>query len=202
MRAITRAGTRRARAAGALVAALAAMLAGCSPASPDPDPPTTTHAPARTTTPAATPAPTATIPAPAPSPALPADWTDDGEAGAEAAARYFLDLYAYTVSTQDTAAWVAVSDPECVFCQSVLDGVADDVAASRVARPGPVLVSSVAVSRLDETGFEVEVHLTTGPDMSLYSDGRFEHRADQHTGTITLIADQRDGTWVLEAGGA
>lgn len=49
---------------------------------------------------------------------------DDVE-GAEAAARYFLSLYPYAYNTGDLEEWIALSDPECVFCASVVDRVTE-----------------------------------------------------------------------------
>ncbi|QAY64225.1 hypothetical protein ET495_14510 [Xylanimonas allomyrinae] len=74
---------------------------------------------------AASPAPAASSPAPTPSPtasrvvikpARPAAMDDDGPAGAEAAARYFLELDSYMQATGDTTEWEAMSHQSCEFC--------------------------------------------------------------------------------------
>lgn len=49
--------------------------------------------------------------------------TPGADAAAEAAT-YFFDLYEYSYDSLDSTAFEAMSSPECVFCQSVIDDVA------------------------------------------------------------------------------
>ena len=50
-------------------------------------------------------------------PDKPAEMTKGDEAGAAAAARYYLNAYSYAWNTGDTAPIKAISDEECAFCQ-------------------------------------------------------------------------------------
>lgn len=57
------------------------------------------------------------------------------DAGAEAAARYFVQLYDYVFATRDLVGWEALSADSCEFCTDV----AADV---RAIAPGDVLVQA------------------------------------------------------------
>ena len=50
-------------------------------------------------------------------PERPAEMSKGDEAGAAAAARYYLNAYSYAWNTGDTAPIKAISDEECAFCQ-------------------------------------------------------------------------------------
>ena len=50
-------------------------------------------------------------------PDKPAEMSKGDEAGAAAAARYYLNAYSYAWNTGDTAPIKAISDEECAFCQ-------------------------------------------------------------------------------------
>ena len=50
-------------------------------------------------------------------PEQPEEMSAGGEAGAAAAARYYLNAYSYAWNTGDTAPIKAISDEECAFCQ-------------------------------------------------------------------------------------
>ncbi len=94
---------------------VAAVLGACSGEGGEGAP-----SPTATTTASATVTPS---PTPTPAPSRPAAMARGDVEGAEAAARYFLSLYPYAYSTGDLEEWIALSDPECVFCASVVDDV-------------------------------------------------------------------------------
>ncbi|MBU4335786.1 MAG: hypothetical protein KJ548_04360, partial [Actinobacteria bacterium] len=80
---------------------------------------------------------TPTLPAPMASPARPDEWRGTGEIGAQAAAVWFVrDLYSYVVETNDLTDWQALSEPDCEFCQSVVDDVGKGVQTGTVLRQG------------------------------------------------------------------
>ena len=54
---------------------------------------------------------------------------NDDEAGAQAAAEYFIELYGYASQSQDVETFTNFCDPESVFCSSVVDAVSADIAA-------------------------------------------------------------------------
>ena len=115
--------TRRAidRTVGAGVAGVAVVgmvLSGCtSEPGPEPSAPETTSAP--TVEPTATPTPTETASPETVKPERPEAMDEVSVEGAEAVARYFLELYPYVYATGDLSDWDAMSDPECQFCESV-----------------------------------------------------------------------------------
>src|SRR5690625_2547678 len=53
------------------------------------------------------------------------DFDEDGQAGAEAAAVYFAELYSYVYATADFEAWDEISDSECGFCLVTKQQVAE-----------------------------------------------------------------------------
>src|SRR5690625_2414858 len=53
------------------------------------------------------------------------DIDDEGQAGAEAAAVYFVELFSYIHATGDFEAWDQLTADECEFCTGVRDSVSD-----------------------------------------------------------------------------
>ncbi|MFE5311299.1 DUF6318 family protein [Isoptericola sp. NPDC056605] len=98
-------------AATSIAAAAVLLVAGC-----DDDPPATPSAAPTATDvgPSASPSPSSSAVVVAPE--RPQEMDDDGPAGAEAAAVYFLELDAYIMKTGDTAEWEAMSQKNCGFC--------------------------------------------------------------------------------------
>lgn len=98
-------------AATSIAAAAALLVAGCDddpPATPSPEPTAASESPS------ASPSPSATAVVVAPE--RPKEMDDDGPAGAEAAAVYFLELDDYIMKTGDTAEWESMSLKSCGFC--------------------------------------------------------------------------------------
>ena len=171
-------------------------LAGCSPDQPTPIASATATV-SRTPTP--TPTPTIAMPTPAASPTLPAEWTDDGSAGAEAAARYFVDLYTYTESSQDVGPWIGISNDECVFCQSVLDDVASQKAAGTITRSSPMTVTSATTEELNPLAFSVVLTVAKEPETLWSVDGHLIREGEDVGGTLTLVVLRDPDAWVLRA---
>jgi hypothetical protein len=103
--------------AALLASALATtlLLAACTNDAPEPSP--TTPEPTGPSARDASPEPTGVV---AP-PVRPSDMDDDGPAGAEAAAVYFLELDDYIMKTGDTAEWEAMSHKTCGYCANRLE---------------------------------------------------------------------------------
>ena len=109
-------------AATSIAAAAVLLVAGCDddpPATPSPEP-TATGSSAETS---ASPSPTTTAVVVAPE--RPKEMDDDGPAGAEAAAVYFLELDDYIMKTGNTAEWEAMSGKSCEHCSARLDQARD-----------------------------------------------------------------------------
>jgi len=109
--------TRAILAATSIATAAALALAACdggdTPASPSPEPSASSAAPSASPSPSAT---SVVVP-----PERPKAMDDDGPAGAEAAAVYFLELDDYIMKTGDTAEWEAMSHKSCKHCAARLD---------------------------------------------------------------------------------
>ena len=174
---------------------MAVGLAGCSPDEPTPIASLTAPATPRVT-PSEAPTPTPAMPSPVASPTLPVEWQDDGEAGAEEAARYFLRLYVYTVSTQDTSTWKSISHPECGFCQNVIDSIDKDAADGRVTLPAPMEVGYSSVARSAD-GFIVTLGVSTGPDEVRSTTGELIETTPAAQGMSYFDVVRVDDRWIL-----
>lgn len=148
---------------GAALAAL--LLAGCTSEAPSP-PPT----PAPTTESASpTPAPKAVVVAPA----RPAAMDDDGPAGADAAATYFLMYEPYMQMTNETGPWEAMSHEACAFCSARLQQ-ANTIADNGYTFEGGVSAATVTHTYEQDhtTGiWPIDVDITRKPTIVTSSTG-------------------------------
>ncbi|SDD25140.1 hypothetical protein SAMN05216410_3046 [Sanguibacter gelidistatuariae] len=71
---------------------------------------------------------------------------NDDEAGARAAAEYFVELYGYAVQSQDLVEFTNFCDPASVFCSGVIDDVNADITAGTRTEGG---ASVLHVYRVD-----------------------------------------------------
>lgn len=118
----------------AAVAASALLLTGCNSGGGPGRTDTASPSASQTVSPSATPAPTATAvyrPADAtgraqnvPVPVLPEVAKTETKEGLEAFVSYWYSALSYAYETGDTAPLQAVSDPNCVFCTGLRDGLA------------------------------------------------------------------------------
>lgn len=204
----------RSRAALAGCAIALALLAGCSaPAEPEatvtspvaPVPSTATGAAEPTAAatashtaggpPTASVSPTgASIPVPPP----PADMARDDEAGAIAAAEYFLtDLYPYTLSARDAEAWLAMSDPGCEYCASLAKAVETMREADRTVTVTRPTVTN-AEWRVVEAGlYYVRFRLTTGPSYYYSASGNLDSQYPVTTGVAELNMSHGGDRWLV-----
>jgi hypothetical protein len=74
-----------------------------------------------------------------------------GPAGAEAAARYFWDLYEYAMATGHVDALTALSAPDCEYCTGVLAGVQDATDRGLVLGQANIAVQDVSVLQYNAT---------------------------------------------------
>ena len=138
-----------------------ALTAGCgdgSSAAPSPTGPVVTSEP---TTPAPEPTdepdPVATDRAGSPlvAPERPAAMDNDDEAGAQAAAEYFMELSGYAVRSQDLSEFSRLCDPASIYCTAVIDEVTADVAAGNYTVGGAKTFTSIAVDPPGEHAFYI-----------------------------------------------
>ena len=73
-----------------------------------------------------------------PPPVRPPEMDENTQMGAIAAAVYFMKLYTYAYATGDLTQWQAMSEPECVFCASVVTNVTNLHAAGGWVDPWQV----------------------------------------------------------------
>ncbi|MDD9207576.1 DUF6318 family protein [Georgenia sp. 10Sc9-8] len=206
---------RTARSTAAVVAG-ALLLAGCGseaqppPTEPPPDP-ATTSTPADEAGDQAS--DTADEPTEASSPddavpdrpvmdppPRPEAMDDDGTAGAEAAAEYFISLYPYVYATGDLTEWRELSDPECVFCTSVIENVEElhDEGGYQVG--GEISVRGVS-SRSREPGnqyFRVDLRISEAPSTRVASSGKSSRENGGNGRLIFALAPEADGWRVRE----
>jgi hypothetical protein len=121
-------------AAAAAVVAAALLLAGCAGGAPaDPGTVPSTPTGSATASPSATPTPTPSAvykPADAsgpaqnvPVPVLPEVAKTETKEGAEAFAKYWFSVLSYAYETGDTEHLSALSGPDCVFCNGLVDNI-------------------------------------------------------------------------------
>ncbi|WP_203748937.1 DUF6318 family protein [Cellulomonas chitinilytica] len=176
------------------------LLAGCTNA-PASDP---SIAPtgAASSTPTSVPTPTASADADADA-AIPPDRPTalDGPAtveNAETVAVYFQRLYPYVYATGDISEWKTLTDPDCIFCHSVLSEVAQLEQVGQRMRGGLITASDVTALEPDPGHvFHVTFHVEVEPTELLDTTGAVIQSNPASVGTIDTIVIWEDGTWVV-----
>ncbi|MFF2454350.1 DUF6318 family protein [Isoptericola sp. NPDC058082] len=181
-------------AATSIAAAAVLLVAGC-----DDDPPATPSAEPTATdvSPSASPSPSSSAVVVAPE--RPQEMDDDGPAGAEAAAVYFLELDDYIMKTGDTAEWEAMSHKSCEYCTNRLEQ------SKLIAERGDTFEGGEARIRILQT---YEQDATTGiwpidveikESRSTITDAKgsvvFEQNAQ--TSTARVETTRSEGHWVI-----
>ena len=150
------------------------------------------------------PSPTPTAPATAvPLPVMPPEMANNDAAGAEAAVRYFIDLYSYTYLSRDTAPFKAMSAEDCVFCNSVLAEVDQMIAAGETQSGGGVTVDAISSNayHADVNAHILELETTQAPYIEAGWDEEVLAENDGATLAVSIILQKSlDGWIVLEAG--
>ena len=136
-------------------------------------------------------------------PDKPAEMSKGDEAGAAAAARYYLKAYSYAWNTGDTGPLQSISDENCQFCKSESSRIDEFYAHGYWAAKGYTdVLQTQAIEKLPESEygpdayavqFRIDEHLAEG----YTSNGFQEGRTDQ---TVIKLHVQWDGNaWhVLE----
>ncbi len=183
------------------LALLAATATACSPGS---TPPPT--APVDTTS-----DPGSGGPTPSPSFSSPEPPSTDGPltvAGAEALARYFLELYEYVYSTGDLAEWRRVSHPECVFCAGVVSEVEQQAAAAQRSNGGGFRVDDVTGEQLAEDYVSLRIKAFQAAGTLVDASGEVVTEYLEGPVSLAVAIEGGPGSWsvrgleVLEEDGA
>ncbi|MGW8566768.1 DUF6318 family protein [Isoptericola sp. NPDC055881] len=136
--------TRAVLAATSLVTAAALLVAGCADG-PQSSPRPAASSASTKPSPSPSPSPSPTAKAVVVAPERPQALDDDGPAGAEAAAVYFLELDDYIMKTGDTAEWEAMSHKSCTYCANRLDQ------AREITKRGDIFTGGDAKVRVTQT---------------------------------------------------
>ena len=179
--------------ATAVVTALA--LAGCSTGGAEPPSTPTATAAVATPSPDPTPSPTRS-----PKPERPAAMDDASVEGAIAAATYFISLYPYVYNTGDLAEWEALSHPECVFCASVAESVADMHSTGETQYGADSAVTSSEAVEIDSAWFSVELGLIQEPWSVVDRSGiTVRENTANYSYRMSLAVIREDGAWRVRA---
>ncbi|MGW8566820.1 DUF6318 family protein [Isoptericola sp. NPDC055881] len=186
--------TRAVLAATSLATAAALLVAGCA----DDEPPTATPRPG-TSASAKPSSPSPTAKAIVVAPERPQALDDDGPAGAEAAAVYFLELDDYIMKTGDTAEWEAMSHKSCEYCANRLRQAREIAAKGYDWESKPTTASVTHLYEQDQaTGIwpvdvkvaQGAVTLTDMTDAVIYE----EKPVQLH---LAVEVGRQDGAWVM-----
>ncbi|CAM3466279.1 DUF6318 family protein [Isoptericola cucumis] len=182
-------------AATSIASAAALLVAGCgddTPATPSPEPTATASADA-----SPSPSPTSTSVVVAPE--RPQAMDDDGPAGAEAAAVYFLELDDYIMKTGDTAEWEAMSHKSCGYCTNRLDQ------ANLIAERGDTFEGGEARIRILHTYeqdaatgiWPIDVEIKESRSTITDVKGKVVFEQPAQTSTARVETTRSDGRWVI-----
>lgn len=130
------------------------------------------------------------------------EMANNDEAGAEAAARYMIDVLNYTYNTGDMSHFEARRDPDCEMCASSLK-IINDFYQDGTIPTGPVYeVREISVNQKGENGWildlTVDYYRTPVVDEELRVAGFFEKHG---TFERQMVMSNKSGGWLLRAFG-
>ncbi|MFD6176388.1 MULTISPECIES: DUF6318 family protein [unclassified Isoptericola] len=183
-------------AATSIAAAAALLVAGCDsdqPADPSPEPTQTSASPETPASP--TPSPTPTVKAPE----RPKAMDDDGPAGAEAAAVYFLELDDYIMKTGDTAEWEAMSLKSCDRCSARLEQAQGIANRGEAWKGGEIRAQVLHTYEQDlATGvWPVDVEVKVAPVELTDKDGKVVFSEGANRAKSRIEMTRQDNRWVV-----
>ena len=176
--------------------ALLAVTGGCDSSEPEPTP--SSIAP---TTSSPTPTPTET---PLAEPTMPPEMDRDDEAGAVAAAEYFMELLNYTIQTGDLDSWAEVADRNCGFCLNVSNDLGPIYAEGGRYSGGTITVSTARLVGFDETlrVHAIEVAYEETESRVLDGEGNVVDQSAARSGWLVLDVGATSDGWRLLTGDA
>ncbi|HMO12486.1 MAG TPA: DUF6318 family protein, partial [Actinotalea sp.] len=177
------------------VALLGALTACTSPA-PPPDPSPSSPEPTPTVS---APSPTPTTPEP---PEKPEAMQRTDEAGALAAAEYFMAVYSHARRTGDLSGWIAFSGQTCEFCSAVGRGVAAIYDSGGQLVGGETDVSDVRLLSTDTelVLYIVQLRYETESATRLDAAGVVTARYQAEDSWLLLNVAPSSGGWMLLGG--
>ena len=195
---------KRSIAGAALVAVLVAGgLSGCGRSGTDPTPRPTTSVrtleasklPSETPTPGQQPTGLLDVDPPE----RPAAMDNADEAGAVAAAEYYLRLTVYAAATGDTTELEAMSGEGCEFCENYIASAKELHSNGGWAELAEVSVSilNVWMSQESPGQFRVDTRAIRSP-YSFSNDGSDMHSAESEDLAIGFLLDPTQGAWKVQ----
>ncbi len=133
-------------------------------------------------------------------PERPSAMDNDDEAGAQAAAEYFMELSGYAVRSQDLTEFSQLCDPESIYCTAVLDEVSADAAAGTYTVGGATTFSALTVDPPVEHPFYlVWGSLDTSPFAAYDGAGAvlYESAGDDNLDFAVAVQYEGAGQWLV-----
>ena len=125
---------------------------------------------------------------------------DDAD-GAIAAATYFIALYSYAYATGDLDGWSAISDPACVFCQSVREDKLAAASRAEQSEGGSIsIVGTPTTSNLIEPeAFQVDAAISQAPYQTVGPGGAVIDERPMQLGRMAIALNASSGAWQVTA---
>lgn len=169
--------------------AVVALLAACSSGgAAEPTP----NGPSARPTATQTPSPPTVLP-----PEHPGTSVDEGIEGAEALARYFLDLYGYVYNSGDLSDWERISHPDCAFCADVSKQVTSNRTRKRIAVGGEIEVHELSTEQLNDDYVAVRATVTQAGASLTEPDGTVVSQTEATTLEVAIGVARAEGVWLI-----
>ena len=138
-----------------------------------------------------------------PKPERPAGMDELSPEGLRLAGEYFMSLYPYVYATGDLSDWQAMSDPECGFCNSVINNVTELHSSGGWSDPWQqeVVAERYGVSDEDPNVWAVAFHYSH-PESLDHDGSGGTSTIDAEDVTFALQMRWTGQTWVIEKGQA
>lgn len=181
------------RIAVVVLTVVVAAVSGCSGASSSSSVPLPT--PTVTTPPSTSP-----VPSPSPSPTLPVAAQQPTREGAEAFATYFFAVYNYALWVRDPAPLRAISDLNCVYCNSVITSVQSMRGKRTTVEGGRMYVNTaVAAPGTPEERIIVNLVVSQDPGHTLSDTGAvLGKNAGTKYGRVDIAVRWTSGHWMIQ----
>ncbi|WP_454932616.1 DUF6318 family protein [Actinomyces oricola] len=122
--------------------------------------------------------------------------------GAVNSAYYFMELYRYVFVTGDTTEFAAMSEDDCIFCNSVITNATEMHADGGWADPWDITMTTADYYPPPEWGeySKIEATIEEGASVTHDGDGTTHQSEDPPDIILSLIMRYVDGRWVVTEG--
>jgi hypothetical protein len=181
-----------------VVAAL--CVAGCTGREPEVVEPSRAATGSVGPTPSVTPTPMPSEQAPEPPPPPP-ELASTDEAGAAAAAQYFVSLYAYTLRTGDVSLWEQMSHTECGFCAGIREDSLAAAARGEQYEGGEITLTNITVLERDDLigGYPIDARYSQAPERLLTPTGEVASTTEANSGNVRIDTFRSVDGWKILA---